>query len=97
MNDKTNVSLDPVVSFNPYKAWPMIVAAVVVIIWLARLEARVNNNDESFGQYKTAREKEISDINLNLKTVINKLDDARIGISNIEGRLGVERVNGNTK
>lgn len=73
------------------EAWPLVVAAVGVIVWLVRLEGRVNQGDKDH----EATEKRMDILttkhdHLDSK-VVKELSNVRESLARIEGALGVRQ------
>jgi hypothetical protein len=71
--------------------WPMILASVLLIVWLVRLEGRVNQGDKD----QEATEKRVDALTIkheNLDSnMMKSLMEVRESLARIEGALGVTR------
>ena len=86
MKIETNSDTE-IVKLNPYKAWPMVMAILLLTAWLVRLEAKVDNADARFANYKTSRETELKTISTKLDAISQSVGDARESVARIEGQL----------
>ncbi len=77
------------------KFWPVIIAVISVIVWLARLESKVKKHDTDIQEVKSDNKEEIREINRKLDNMASELNKICISFSELSGYIKGKECNDN--